>query len=462
MEQRYDVAVLGGGPAGYVAAIRAAQLGAKAVLFEDDTVGGTCLNRGCIPTKTYLKTAETLKEIRAAAERGIVVNGEAKVDMPGAVACKNKVVKTLTGGVAALLKTNRVTVVAGRAEALSAHSVRCGETSYTVGKILLCGGSLPALPPIPGIDGRDVLTSTELLDRQSIPQSLCIIGGGVIGCELASVFCAFGSEVHIVEMAPRLAPMFDREISEEVAGSLKKSGVKLRLGANVQRIETLEKGSRVVLQDESIDCDCILAATGRRPNLSCLGELASKLRMEKGRVLVNEYLETNIPDVYACGDLTGKMMLTHAAFAMGRIAAENCLGGRVKCDLSRTPNCMYAQPEVASVGLTEEEARAAIGERLCIGRFRIGANGRAVAYGEREGFVKVVADRSTGELLGVHIVGPVANELISEATAAMEGEMTLSQITNRIVHPHPSFSEAFYEACLDALDIGLHQPPRKK
>ena len=177
---------------------------------------------------------------------------------------------------------------------------------------------------------------------------------------------------------------------------------------------------------------------------------------------MNDYLETGVPNVYACGDITGRMMLTHAAFAMGRIAAENCLGARVRCDLNRTPNCMYAQPEVASVGLTEEAARAAIGEKLCVGRFRIGANGRAVAYGEREGFVKVVADRSTGELLGVHIVGPVANELISEAVAAMEGEMTLSQITNRIVHPHPSFSEAFYEACLDALDIGIHQPPRKK
>lgn len=462
MEQRYDVAVLGGGPAGYVAAIRAAQLHAKVVLFEEDVVGGTCLNRGCIPTKTYLKTAETLREIRAAAERGIVVNGDAKVDMPAAVACKNKVVKTLTGGVAALLKTNHVTVVAGQARAESARTVSCGGTLYEADRLILCGGSLPSLPPIPGIEGRDVLTSTEFLDRQSIPQSLCIIGGGVIGCELASVFRSFGAEVCIVEQAERLAPMFEKDISEEVAASLKKSGVKLLLATGVVRIETLEKGSCVVTEKERVACDCILAATGRKPNLSCLGELAGKLRIESGRVAVNDYLETGVPNVYACGDITGRMMLTHAAFAMGRIAAENCLGARVRCDLSRTPNCMYAQPEVASVGLTEEAARAAIGEKLCVGRFRIGANGRAVAYGEREGFVKVVADRSTGELLGVHIVGPVANELISEAAAAMEGEMTLSQITNRIVHPHPSFSEAFYEACLDALDIGIHQPPRKK
>ena len=462
MEQRYDVAVIGGGPAGYVAAIRAAQLGARVILFEEDVVGGTCLNRGCIPTKTYLKTGELLRELGTAAERGVLLDGAARVDMPRAAAYKNKVVKTLTGGVAALLKTNHVTVVAGQARAELAHTVVCGETRYEADNLILCGGSLPSLPPIPGIDGRDVLTSTEILDLQECPKSLCIIGGGVIGCELASAFRAFGAEVHIVEMAERLAPMFEKDISEEVAASLKRSGVKLHLGATVRRIETLEEGSRVVLQEESIACCCVLAATGRRPNLSCLGELASKLRTENGRVAVNAYLETNLPHVYACGDITGEMMLTHAAFAMGRIAAENCLGGRVKCDLSRTPNCMYAQPEVASVGLTEEAARAAIGEKLCVGRFRIGANGRAVAYGEREGFVKVVADRSTGELLGVHIVGPVANELISEAVAAMEGEMTLSQITNRIVHPHPSFSEAFYEACLDALDIGIHQPPRKK
>lgn len=461
MEEKFDLAIIGGGPAGYVAAIRAAQLHANVVLFEQSVVGGTCLNRGCIPTKTYLKTAELLREIQTATERGVHVEGAAIVDMPGAVAYKNKVVKTLTSGVAALLKTNHVTVVAGRAEAVTAHTVHCGDASYTADKILLCGGSLPVLPPIPGIEGRDVVTSTELLEQKKCPSRLCIIGGGVIGCELASVFRAFGAEVYIVEMAERIAPMFDREISEEVAASLKRSGVHLRFGAKIERIETLEQGSCVVTQDERIECDCILAATGRTPNLACLGALAPRLQTENDRVVVNDYMETNIPDVFACGDLTGKMMLTHAAFVMGRIAAENSLGAHVRCDLSRTPNCMYAQPEVASVGLTEEEARELLGDVAVIGRFRISANGRAVAYGEREGFVKVVANHETGEIVGAHIVGPMANELINEATAIMEGEMTLRQVTNRLVQPHPSFSEAFYEACLDAQGIGIHQPPHK-
>ena len=462
MAYEYDIAVIGGGPAGYVAAIRGAQLGAKVVVFEESVVGGTCLNRGCIPTKAYLKTAEVLREIRSAGERGIRVEGGVSLDMPSALAYKNKVVKTLTDGVRALLRTNRAELVQGTAALCGEHSVRCGEKEYTARNILLCAGSMPDFPPIPGIDGRDVVSSTELLGTDECPKRLCIIGGGVIGCELASAFRSFGAEVSVVEMQKRLAPMFEAEISDEAARCLEKLGVRLLLGARVERIETLAEGSAVVTDRGEIACDRILVATGRRPNLACLGTMAEKVRVENGRVAVNGFLETSVPGIYACGDITGEMMLTHAAFHMGRIAAENCLGARTRCDLGTTPNCMYAEPEVASVGLTEEAARAALGDAVCVGRFRFAANGRALANGTRDGFVKVVANRKTGELLGTHIAGPFANELIGEAIAVMEGEMTIRQVANRVVQPHPSFGEAFYEACLDALSCSIHQPPRKK
>lgn len=462
MEQKYNIAVIGGGPAGYVAAIRGSQLGAKVVLFEQDSVGGTCLNRGCIPTKTYLKTAEYIKHIRAAAERGILLDSRLRVDMPKAVQYKDKVVKTLTGGVSSLLKANHVDVVCGTAVLASENAVQCGDTLYLADRILLCGGSAPSLPPLPGMDGRDVVTSTELLNGETCPERLCILGGGVIGCELATVFRAFGSEVTIIETAERIAPMFEKDISEEVAGCLRKDGIQLMLHTRVEKIETLENGSSVVTDKGAVFCDTILVATGRRPELSCLGSLTDKIRLDNGRIAVNEYLETNIPGIYACGDINGKLMLTHAAYYMGRIAAENCLGARNKCRLDTVPNCMYAEPEVASVGLTEEEAAGKYGDRICVGKFKLGANGRAIAYGERAGFVKVVADKITGELLGAHIVGPMANELINEAVAVMESEMTIRELTSRVVHPHPSFSEAFYEACLDAQSIGLHLPPKKK
>ncbi len=462
MKNNYQIAVIGGGPAGYVAAIRAAQLGAKAVLFEKDNVGGTCLNRGCIPTKTFLKTAEYIRHIRLAPERGIMTGGDYSLDMPKAVQYKDGVVKTLTGGVGALLRANNVDVVNGTACLSAENTIECGGQVYTADTVILCGGSVPALPPIPGIDGRDVLTSTELLDIDRCPARLSIIGGGVIGCELATVFSAFGAQVTIVEVSERLVPGFEKEISDEISASLKKNGVKLLLGSRVKSIRTLETESGVETDDCTIACDKILVAAGRKPDLLCLGSLREKIALDNGRVAVDEYLNTSIPNIYACGDINGKMMFTHAAYHMGMIAAENSMGAHRKCDLSVTPSCMYTSPEVAAVGLSEEEARALHGDRVCTGRFRIGANGRAIAYDERAGYVKVVADRLSGELFGAQIVGYMATELINEAAAIIEGEMTIGQVTDHIVHPHPSFSEAFYEACLDAQSRSIHQPPKRR
>lgn len=461
MNGKFDIAVVGGGPAGYVAAIRGAQLGARVVLFEKDVVGGTCLNRGCIPTKTYLKTAEYLRDIRRAGERGIKACGEAAVDMPAAVKYKDGVVKTLTGGVASLLKANGVTTVSGEAFLASERSVECAGEIFEAENIIICTGSRPGTLPVEGAGCESVLTSTELLNAREIPGRLCIIGGGVIGCELATVFGAFGSEVTIVEMADRVAPMFEKELSKEVGDSLKKAGVKLKTGARLEKIELRGAETAVVTNCGEVLCDKVLMAVGRRPELACLGALKDKIKTDGGSITADEYLRTSVRNIYACGDVNGKMMLTHAAYHMGEIAAENCMGANRRCDLRLVPNCMYADPEVASVGLTEAEAREKYGS-VSVGMFRMGANGRAIASGERAGVVKVVADGRYGEILGVHIAGGVATEMISEAVALMANEITLQETIKNVVHPHPSYTEAFYEACLDALGRGIHLPPKKK
>lgn len=461
MEYGYDIAVIGGGPAGYVAAIRGAQLGARVVLFEKDTVGGTCLNRGCIPTKTFLKTAEYLRHIRTAGERGIVSSAEASVDMPAVTAYKDKVVRTLTGGVASLLRANRVETVSGEAALSSEHGVVCGGKEYTARSVLLCGGSLPGTLPIPGLEGEGVLTSTEILSLQACPKTLCIIGGGVIGCEMATSFQAFGAQVTLVEMAPGLAPMFEPDVAKEVADSLRRQGVKLLLAARTERVERSGGGLIVHTDKGSAECEKLLVSVGRRPDLSCLGALAGRIACSGPAVRTDDYLRTNVENIYACGDVNGKLMLTHAAYHMGEIAAENCMGGRRRCDLRYVPNCMYTEPEVACVGLTEAEARKQYGDAVAVGSFRVGANGRAIASGERAGFVKVIIDRTCGAFLGVHMVGGMATEMIGEAAALMEAEVTVQEAVENLVHPHPSYMECFAEACQDALGRSLHQMPKK-
>ena len=459
----YNVAVIGGGPAGYVAAIRAAQLGGKVVLFEKDVVGGTCLNRGCIPTKTYLKTAEYIHHIKGAADRGIIVNAETSVDMPKVVAYKDKVVKTLTGGVAALLKSNGVEVVKGTAKLASASGVECGGKMYAAQKVILCGGSKAIRIPIPGVDHKDVMTSDDILSMKELPKRLGIIGGGVIGCELASAFSAFGCEVTIVEMMDRVVSMFDKDVSAELDKSLKKSGVKVMCGRKVEEIADAA-GHPVIVTDEGrVECDKVLLSIGRAADLDCLGALADQIKTERGKVVVDDTMKTSVENIYACGDINGRVMLAHSAFKMGEVAAENCMTGENrKCDLRYVPSCLYTSPEAASVGLTEEKARELHPEGVRIGLFQMAANGRSVASGERQGFIKVIADAKYGQILGVHMVGGVASEMIAEPTALMSMEVTVNEVAEDIIHAHPSYSEAFAEACADALGRCIHLPAKKK
>lgn len=461
-ENEYEIAVIGGGPGGYVAAIRAAQLGAKVILFERDTVGGTCLNRGCVPTKTFLKTAEYIQHIEKAGERGVLVSGDVRVDMEKVVASKDQVVKTLTGGVRTLLQSNGVTVVYGEASLENEHTVLCDGKEYTAHKTILCGGSEAVRINIPGVENKNVLTSTEILNMTELPARLCIIGGGVIGCEFASAFRAFGSEVTIIEQMDRLMTIMDEEISAELKKDLLNNGVKLHLGETVKAFRE-ENGHMIAETDRStIECEKILLSIGRKSNLDCLGKLKNQIKQEHGKVVTDECLRTSVADVYAVGDINGKSMLAHSASMMGEVAAENCVKGtEKKVNLKYVPNVLYTIPEASFVGITEQQARDQYPEGVLIGKFPFSANSRSVVSGEKSGFVKVIADKNYGEILGVHILGGSASEMIAEAVALMSAEMTVQEVAEQVIHAHPSYSEAFSEACKDAIGRCIHMPAKK-
>jgi len=461
MSEKFKIAVIGGGPAGYVAAIKASMLGANVVLFERRELGGTCLNRGCVPTKSYLKTAEIIMHIREGKKRGIINDPAASVDLEKMIEHKNTVIKTLTGGVESLLRSHGVTVVRGEAVLESPNVVRCSDVGYNVEKVLLCGGSLPVCLPIPGSDLNDVITSDQIMELTKLPVRLCIIGGGVIGCEMAVAFAAFGSKVTIIEAANRLIPAMDEELSNLMFQSIKKQGITILTGRQATNIVQTELGIEVTVQEEQYYFDKILVSAGRKPDLSCLGDIKNNIIVDRGYVNVSDYMETSVSGIYAPGDINGISMLAHAAFKMGETSAENAvLGNLHKCDLNLVPSCIYTIPEAAAVGITEKEAVENYGRSEVItGRFPFNANGRALASGENTGMVKVIADAKYGELLGVHMFGYGVTELIAGAAALMDQQITVHEIS-KIIHPHPSYSEAFMEACADAIGMAVHLPKR--
>ncbi len=455
----YDVCVIGGGPAGYVAAIKAGQLGGKVALVEKSVVGGTCLNRGCIPTKTYLHNAEIIYNIREAASRGIKLESTAfNIDMPETVALKNKVVKTLTGGVAGLLKSYGVTVFNGEAKITKDKKVVVdGKETIDADKIIFAGGSKVHMLNIDGIDNPKVLDSDKILDLEYVPKRLAVLGGGVVACELGQVFSAFGSEVTIIIRADKIIRKMDKDLSPVLTKRFEKEGIKILNHTKPLAIEDAGDAVKLKLDSgEDLVVDNILVCTGRVPDLSGMGDI--DLELENGKVKVNEYMETSVEGIYAPGDINGRIMLAHSAFSMGEVAAENAMGHAKKVDLKSTPSVVYTLPEIASVGLTEDEAR----ERydIKVGRFNFGANGRALAASANEGFVKVIMDTKYHEILGVHIAGPSASEIINEAAAFIQAELTIDDVLD-IIHGHPTFSEVLYEACTDCLDMCIHAPKKK-
>ena len=331
----------------------------------------------------------------------------------------------------------------------------------TAASILLCGGSIAGRIPIPGVDNPNVLDSTGMLELEEMPKRLCIIGGGVIGCELGDAFAAFGSEVTIIEAMDRLVATQDEDVSAELLKKMKAKGIAVHLKEAVKAIESDKDGVKVVCEGLAVSCDKVMLSIGRKADLSCLGDMKDSIKTERGKVVVNEYMQTNIPNIYAPGDLNGKLMLAHAAFKMAEIAAENAMGEKHRCDLRCTPSCIYTIPEAASVGISEKDAISKYGaDNVLVGKFPMSANGRSLAAGEKSGFIKVIADKKYNELLGVHIVGAEAAEMIAEPAALMQMEVTVDEAAH-LIHGHPTFSEAFMEACADALGKCIHLPPRK-
>lgn len=486
----YDIAIIGGGPGGYVAGIRAAQLGAKVVLFEKERMGGTCLNRGCIPTKTFLKSVKALRELKKLTKLAIigVETAGGKIDLGKLQQRKQKVVARLTTGVTSLLKANGVEVIRGEAVMDERPGlIKANGQTYQADKVIIATGSEPKLLPLAGMESPAVITSAEALSLEKVPSSLVILGGGVIGVEFALIFRELGSEVAIVEMAERILPNMDEELAMEAARVLKNSRITIYTGAKAREIQNdvlfFEKeGEMRELKGEKI-----LVSVGRTPAYEGIDVEKLGIRTEKGAIVTDEFLRTSVPNLFAIGDVNGKYMLAHKASAEGLVAVANILGTPQKMDYGVIPQCVYSLPEIASVGMTEKEAREKYadneeqaakgehgenrgkrengdngksgengkGEGIKVGRFPLVANGKAQLEGETRGFVKVIVDKSTDKLLGVHIFSPSATELIAEAVTAMRLGAGLEELVE-CIHPHPTVSEAMQEAYYDAFYGAIH------
>lgn len=467
MADRYDLIVIGAGPGGYEAAIEAAKYGMKTALVERRELGGTCLNRGCIPTKTLLHTAELYREVSGASTIGLEADG-LRCNMEQLLARKNQVVEQLQKGIASLMKTNRVTVIHGSASIVDAGRVRIKpsgtepgaaavtvpETELEAGHILIATGSAPAVPPIPGADLPGVITSDELLDRASLPRHLIIIGGGVIGMEFASVFSALGCRVTVIEALERILANMDKEISQNLKMIMKKRGVDIHTSASVQEIIRGGDGElicRYTEKEASVQAqgDCVLIATGRRACTEGLfaGDAAQAVKsmsMDRGRIAVNERFETSVPGIYAIGDVTGGVQLAHAATAQGRNAVAVMAGKEPSIDLSVIPGCVYTDPEIGCAGITADEAKAA-GMEVISRKYVMGANGKSILSGQERGFIKVVAAADTHRILGAQMMCARATDMISQFSAAIVNDLTLEEMA-RVIFPHPTFSEAIGEA----------------
>ncbi len=463
MSEVYDIAILGGGPGGYVAALRAAQLGMRVALVEKARVGGTCLNVGCIPTKALVTATELLTRARRAAEYGVRIP-QAEPDLEGMMAYQRAAVERLVGGVEQLLKERRVTVIQGqgrllRPDALAVTDAAGQTLEVTARHIILAPGSVPARPPIPGLDLPGVVTSTEALDVSTLPTHLIVIGGGVIGLEFAGIYQALGSRVTVLEMMPTLLPgAADDAIAKRLAVILRRRGMDIRTEATVRAIEPAGTGLRVRFEtargEESVEGDRVLVATGRWPNTADLGLEELGGRMNRRAIAVDESLQTSLPNVWAIGDAVGGMMLAHKAMVDGRVAVENIAGEKRAVDYRSVPWAIFTSPEVAGVGLTEAEARQQ-GADVRVLQFPFSANPRAQILGETEGLVRIVCEAGSGRVLGVHMMGPHVTELIAEGALAVQTGATADDLA-WTTHAHPTLTEAVLEAALGFRGATIH------
>lgn len=458
------VAVIGGGPGGYVAAIRAAQLGGEVTLIEKNKLGGTCLNVGCIPTKALLHASEFLSCTREAADYGIQLDVKS-VNWSAVQKKKASVVAKLVGGVTGLMKANKIRVINGTASFAGPKKLNIEQqgkvSEEAFDSIIIAAGSVPAVPPIPGLkDNPRCIDSTGALSLENIPKKMTVIGGGVIGVELASVYHTFGTEIQIVEALPAILPNMDGELAQILRKRMEKQGIKIMTDSRVVSIE--EKGSMAIVEVEKdgkkqkIETEIVLVAVGRRASTESLNLDKAGIRSEKGKILTDDHLMTNVPDVYAIGDCLGKVMLAHTASAQGEIAAENIMGHEAVYDERTCPSCIYTELEFAGVGLTEEQAKAAKIDYQA-GRFPMMANGKSLIMNGGEGMIKVLLGKEYKEILGVHILAPRATDMIGECALAIGMEATAEDV-EAVIHAHPTVSEALREAVMAADKHAIHTP----
>lgn len=463
------IAIIGAGPGGYVAAIRAAQLGAHVTVIENQKLGGVCLNWGCIPSKALLSVVELGDKAKHASELGLKLQGSVGYDLARMVARKNKVVDGLVKGIGTLFKTWAIEHFDGTGELLDQRTVRVVKQDGTEARvqadaiILATGSSWPNLPLFP-VDGRQIITSKEALDLTDIPTNLLIVGAGVEGCEFASLYSGMGTRVTLVELMPRILPLEDEEIANFMARELKKRGVEILTGTTIEKVERQDGAIKAVLKDgTALAAEKLLVSVGRGFNSKGIG--LERAGVEIGRreeILVNERLETNVPGIYAIGDVVGKAMLAHVASAQGKVAVANILGHRREINYNVVPAGIFTLPEIGRVGLTEQQAREQSQKQgknpetaVKVGRFRYAALGKAQGIGETTGLFKVIADAEGGTILGVHIIGAHATDLVHEAALAMHLGATASKVAE-MIHAHPTLSEGMMEAAEDVEGMAIH------
>jgi len=437
---KYDFAVIGAGPAGYVAAKKAAASGLKTLLVEKSKLGGVCLNEGCVPSKTLLQAAKTYHHAKHGSVFGVEVEG-LSFDFPKAHAHKNQVMDKMRNGIAGLMKKHKVDVVEGEATLLPGLEISINGETHEADNVLLCTGSSPAMPPIPGIDSEQVVDSTGILNRETLPDHLIIVGGGVIGCEFACMYASVGVPVTVLEAMPEICPNLDADVAKTLREELAKKGVNFKLDTKVESIDEKSVSFANAEGSDSLDGDLVLVATGRAPNVKGLGLEELGLDFDpRGGVRVDDRGATNVPGLWAAGDVTGQAWLAHAASRMAEVVVHNLTGRPDRMRFDKMPAVVYTSPEVAVVGLTKEEAEAR-GLKVKTGRIPMAINARYLAENpEESGLCKVVLEAETSRLLGVHMVGGACSEMIFGATAMLETELREEEI-EEIVFPHPTTSE---------------------
>lgn len=445
----YNLVIIGAGPGGYEAAIEAANMGMKVALVEKDKLGGTCLNRGCIPTKTLMHTADLVRDFAHASSIGVNIEGW-QVDAAKMQERKNEVLDTLRSGIAALMKKGKVDVIEGHGVIEGTGKVRVGDELLETENIMIATGSKTFVPPIEGVDTPGVVTSDELLDKaDGIYEHLVIVGGGVIGMEFASLYAALGTKVTVIEALDRVLAPLDKEISQNVKMIGKKRGMDIHAKSMVEKFEAGENGNVVTYYREkeelkSVESDGVLVCIGRRPNTDGLFAEGISVDMEKGKILVNDKYQTSMEGVYAIGDVIGGVMLAHMATAEGRAAVAVMNGKEFTTNMNVVPSCVYTNPEIATVGITADEAKTA-GRDVVTKKYIMSANGKSVLSAQERGFIKVVADAESKKILGAQMMCARATDMIGELALAIVNELTLEEVAN-LIHPHPTFVEGIGEA----------------